>query len=302
MSFSAQVKEELIQLRNLAKKEEVKAEWVGYMISGNMTINRYTARFATESLANAGRLTNLLKNLEVEDYACKQTGKLHIVKFNKSIDIEGFHFAQDTAVIEPSYKQEIQSKELLEKAVIRGVFLGSGSVNNPENNYHLEISLVTEENAYFVADILKKYHIEPKVLQKKNKISIYMKDSECISKFLALIGATRAVLKFEDVRVVRNIKNNVNRKVNCETANLNKIVNSAVKQIEDIQYIMKQDTFYKMPENLQEMAMIRMQNPEASLEELGKLLEKPISKSGVNHRLKAIEKWAMELKQTKQKE
>ena len=297
MSFSADVKEELVQLRNLAKKEEVKAEWVGYMMSGNMTINRYTARFATESLANAERLTSLLKNLEIEDYAQKQNGKLHIVKFNKSTDIEGFHFEKHTAVIEKEYKQEIQSKENLEKSVIRGIFLGSGSVNNPENNYHLEISLESQENAEFVAAILKKYSIEPKVLPKKNKISIYMKDSECISKFLALIGATRAVLKFEEVRVVRNIKNNVNRKVNCETANLNKIVNSAVKQIEHIQYIMKNESFYKMPENLQEMAKIRMQYPEASLEELGKLLDKPISKSGVNHRLKAIEKWALDLQE-----
>lgn len=300
MSFSAEVKEELIEMRNLAKKEEVKAEFIGYSISGNMSIHRYTAKLATESKENAERFIRLLENLEIEDYSNKQTGKLHIVKFNKNIEMSEVQLAYEKVKIEAIYAQELQSKEMLEKAMIRGVFLGSGSVNNPENNYHLEMSVVSEENAQFVASILRKYGIEPKTLQKKKKIGIYVKDSECISKFLALIGATKAVLKFEEVRVMRNIKNNVNRKVNCETANLNKIVNSAVKQIDAIEYIRKQKKFHKMPENLQEMARIRMENPDASLEELGKLLRHPISKSGVNHRLKAIETFAMEIKDGKE--
>ena len=299
MSFSAGVKEELIGMRNFTKKEEVKAECIGYLISGNITINRFTARFATESLANVERLATLFRNLEVEDYVRKQTGKLYVVKFSKNLNIPGFDFVYENAVMSQEYKKELQTKEQLEKAIIRGVFLGSGSVNNPESNYHLEVSVGTQENAYLVENILQKYGIEPKTLVKKNKISIYVKDSECISKFLALMGATKAVLKFEDVRVVRNIKNNVNRKVNCETANLNKIVNSAVKQLENINYIIKKDKFYKLPENLQEMAMVRIKNPDASLEELGKLLEKPISKSGVNHRLKAIEKLVQEMKEGK---
>jgi len=239
--------------------------------------------------------------LEIEDYVCKQTGKLCIVKFNKNIEIPEIQFSHDSVCIEKAYEAEIQSKEALEKAVIRGAFLGSGSVNNPESNYHLEMSVVTEENANLVEAILRKYGIEPKTLQKKRKIGIYVKDSECISKFLALMGATKAVLKFEDIRVMRNIKNNVNRKVNCETANLNKIVNSSVKQIDGIQYIMKKDKFYKMPKNLQEMAKLRIEHPDASLEELGKLLEKPISKSGVNHRLKAIEKFAIEMREEETK-
>jgi len=301
MSFSTEVKEELMELRNLGKKEEVKAEFVGYSMSGNMSIHRYTAKLSTESKGNVERFICLLKNLEIEDYSTKQTGKLHIVKFNKPIEMAGIQFTYDKVVIETAYEEEVQSKEALEKAVIRGVFLGSGSVNNPENNYHLEMSVAREEQARLVEAILRKYGIEPKMLQKKNKISIYVKDSECISKFLALMGATKAVLKFEDVRVMRNIKNNVNRKVNCETANLNKIVNSAVKQIDAIEYIIQKDTFHQMPEPLQEMAKVRIENPDASLEELGKLLDSPISKSGVNHRLKAIEAFAMEIKEGKEK-
>ena len=127
-------------------------------------------------------------------------------------------------------------------------------------------------------------------LQKKTNYSIYTKDGEEISKFLAFIGANNAVLKFEDIRVYRDVKNNVNRKVNCETANLNKTITAALKQIEIIKKLKKTGEYDKLPDNLKEIAEIRLKNPEASLQEIGQMLREPIGKSGVNHRLKAIEK------------
>ena len=126
-----------------------------------------------------------------------------------------------------------------------------------------------------------------------------MKDGDEISKFLALINASHSVLKFEEIRVYRDIKNQVNRKVNCETANLNKTVNAALQQIENIQYLQSIGKLKELSEPLQEIAKIRLEHPEASLIELGNMLAKPIGKSGVNHRFQAIEKIVEDLKMKK---
>ena len=167
--------------------------------------------------------------------------------------------------------------------------MGSGSINNPENKYHLEIILSTLSNAENIKNILEKFEIHIKILNRKNGYSLYIKDADEISKFLAFIGANSAVLKFEEIRVLRDMKNNVNRKVNCETANIKKTVNAAVKQIEAIKKLQKLKKFDKLPENLKEIAYLRLENPDASLVELGKMLKNPLGKSGVNHRLKQIE-------------
>ena len=142
----------------------------------------------------------------------------------------------------------------------------------------------------------KQYEIYFKTIIKGKNYSTYTKDGEEISKFLALIGASKAVLKYEEIRVYRDMRNNINRKVNCETANLNKTINAAVKQIEAIKALKKANKLGDLSESLKEIALLRLENPDASLVELGQMLENPIGKSGVNHRLKAIEKLAEELK------
>ena len=134
-------------------------------------------------------------------------------------------------------------------------------------------------------------------IEKKIGYALYTKDGDEISKFLALIGANSSVLKFEEVRVYRDIRNNVNRKVNCETANLNKTLNAALKQIENIKYLKQIGQFDKMPEQLQEIANLRLENPEASLVEIGQMLSKPIGKSGVNHRFYNIEQFVSKFRQ-----
>ena len=191
---------------------------------------------------------------------------------------------------------QFENKELLEKAFVRGAFLGGGSINNPKSAYHLEVTFSSVENAKLVLKILEKYQIQFKSIEKKSGYSIYTKDGDEISKLLALIGANSSVLKFEEIRVYRDIRNSVNRKVNCETANLNKTVNAALKQIEDINYLKQIGQFKKMPEQLQEIANLRLENPEASLVEIGKMLSRPIGKSGVNHRFQNIEQFALRFK------
>ena len=174
--------------------------------------------------------------------------------------------------------------------------MGAGSITNPKTKYHLEIVFQNEENAAKVNTILNYYNINSKILKRNNKYIIYLKDGEDISSFLAFIGANSSVLQFEENRVIRDVRNNVNRIVNCETANLNKVINASVKQVNDIKLLKKMNKFKDLKDGEKELAELRLKNPEASLTELGKMLEKPISKSGVNHRMKAIEEKANELR------
>ncbi len=182
----------------------------------------------------------------------------------------------------------MQANESFAKAFIRGTFMGGGSMNSPQKTYHLEILFSENQYAQMALELLEKYQIKFKILEKKKEYALYTKDGEEISMFLAFIGANNAVLKYEDIRVYRDMRNQVNRKVNCETANLNRTVNAAVKQIEEIHYLQKIGQLEKLSKPLQEIAKLRLENPEASLVELGKMLSVPIGKSGVNHRLKVI--------------
>ena len=166
--------------------------------------------------------------------------------------------------------------------------MGAGSINNPEKKYHLEIGIANKSNAEKIIEYLKSYDIKSNVIEKKKEYAIYLKDGEEISKFLALVGANKSVIKFEEIRVQREMNNKINRIVNCETANLNKTINASIEQIEEIKKLKKNKKFEKMDDSLKEIAELRLQNPNASLVELGKLLKQPVGKSGVNYRLKKI--------------
>ena len=296
MSFSSEVKEEISKITNLANKQCVKFELLGYLASSNVTIEKNKLKFSTESEYNINRFSKLLNNLLYTNYQIEVIGKLFCITVNKPESEEVTY--EETAIILNEYKikEQLKNQELLEKAFIRGVFLGGGSINNPQNTYHLEILLSSSKNVKLILEILEKYNILFKNLEKKKGYAIYTKDGDEISKFLALIGANSAVLKFEDIRVYRDMRNNVNRKVNCETANLNKTINASVKQIEAIKLLQKNGELKKLSKQLQEIAEVRLKNPDASLIELGKMLSKPIGKSGVNHRLKTIEEMAEKFK------
>lgn len=289
MSFSQDVKEELSKLNNLSNKQCVKLELIGYSKTSNVSITKHMLRFSTENEYNINRFAKLLNNIKNHNYQIDLQGKNYVITSkNKEI----LDLLQKESLENLKMKSDIE-----EKAFIRGCFLGSGSINNPKNKYHIEIILKEKNNAQTVIEILEKYEIHFKLLEKTSVTSIYSKDGEEISKFLALIGANSAVLKFEDIRVYRDMRNNVNRLVNCETANLTKIVGAAVKQIEAINFIKEKGKFSGLSDNLKEIAELRVQYPEASLVELGEKTNPPIGKSGVNHRLKAIVKIAEELKQ-----
>lgn len=287
MSFSTDVKEELSKISNLSNKQCVKLEFIGYSVSNNVSIVDNMLRFSTESEYNINRFGKLLNNLKIEDYKIELQGKNYVITSKcKAV----FDILQENKI-----GQELLGNEIEEKAFVRGCFLGSGSINNPKNKYHIEIIFKEKESADFTLEVLNQYEIHFKLLEKVNHYSIYSKDGEEISKFLAFIGANSAVLKFEDIRVYRDMRNNVNRLVNCETANLSKTVGAAIKQIDAIKLIKEKGRFVDLSDNLKEMAELRMNHPEVSLVELGKMTSPPIGKSGVNHRLKAIIKFAEEI-------
>ena len=288
MSFSSEVKEELSKLSNLANKEAVKWEFVGYLATNHITQEQTKIKFSTENEYNINRFSKLLNNLNCTNYEIKITGK------NFSIIVPMIAIKE---ISHMGKKMLLTENEIMQKAFIRGSFLGSGSMTNPKNSYHLEILFANLKDAEISLKILENYNIKLKSITKNQSYGIYAKDGEEISKFLAFVGSNNAVLKFEEIRVYRDIRNNVNRKVNCETANLNRTVNSAVKQIEAIKLLEKRGKLAELSEGIQEIAKLRISHPEASLAELGAMLKKPIGKSGVNHRLKTIEKLAMNIKE-----
>ena len=272
-SFSAKIKKELSQINNLNNKKLVKAELDGYLLTTSSN------KFTTENQYNINRFSKLLENLGENDYKIEMQGRNFCITTKRKIK-----------------ESEEEKTEEENKALVRGAFMSSGSVTNPKNIYHLEIVFQTEKNAKKVKNILVDSNIESKILKREKSYILYIKDGEKISEFLAFIGANKSVLDFEDERVLKDMRNKVNRLVNCETANLNKTITTSVKQIEDIKLIKSKKAFDKLTDKEKELANLRLENPDATLSELGNLLTNPISKSGVNHRMEEIKKLADELR------
>ena len=282
MSFSSDIKQELNKNSSLSNKNIVKQELVGYLISGNVNILKgKEIKFSTESDYNINRFSKLLTNMNV-NHSIDIVGKNFVISL-KTKEINFVNYKEDLI-----YIKQIPKNEEEKKAIIRGAFMGAGSINNPEREYHLEIDFTNKENVDKLSNLLLEFGIKTKNMKTKNKYYVYFKDGEQISKFLALIGASKAVMKFEEIRVQKEMRGKVNRLVNCETANLNKTINAAVEQISAIRKLQKTGKFRKLDDNLKEIAILRLENPNMSLIELGKKLKEPLGKSGVNYRLKKI--------------
>ena len=282
MSFSKDLKEEISKIENLANKEAVKYELKGYLMSSNMTQDNGKIKFCTENEYNINRFSKLLSNANINRYGIELQGKKYIITVNsKELDLI----------------KELDIGELSQdkiRYIIRGAYLGGGSINDPEKKYHLELGVKSKEDANLLSNMLKTYGIKSNIRKTENEYSIYLKDGEEIAKFLALIGACKSVIKFEEIRVQREMNNKINRLVNCESANLNKTINASISQIEAIRKLKENGKFEKMSDTLKEIAELRLNNPNSSLIELGKMLKEPVGKSGVNYRLKKIMEMANE--------
>lgn len=198
--------------------------------------------------------------------------------------------------------QMVIQKNCCKRAFLRGAFLCAGSISDPEKFYHFEIVCSSRAKAVQMQELIQSFEIDAKIVKRKKYDVVYVKEGAQIVELLGLMGASISLLNLENVRILKDMRNSVNRKVNCETANINKTVNAAVKQVEDILYIRDAIGLEKLPENLEETALLRLEYPQASLKELGALFSPPVGKSGVNHRLRKISGIAEQLREGKEEQ
>lgn len=182
------------------------------------------------------------------------------------------------------------------KSFLRGTFLVCGSVTDPNSGYHLELAAGNRNRAIRIQEIIGVFDLEAKLVERKGNYIVYIKEGSAIVDFLNIVGAHVALMEFENVRIVREMRNSINRQVNCEAANIKKTVSAAARQVQDIRYIHDMTGFGNIPENLSRIARLRLENPEVTLKELGEMLEPPIGKSGVNHRLRKLSQIADDLR------
>lgn len=307
MSFAAEVKKELTGLavqKNLAQAEL--AALIRMNGSLSLSNHQFVLNVQTENAAIARRIFTLLKEhynvrseLLVRRKMKLKKNNVYIVRLKQEtqnilLDLD----IMDGMMFQAHISNEIKQSDEKTRAYLRGAFLASGSVNNPETSrYHLEIYSIYEEHNQDICDLLNQFDLNARTLERRNGYITYLKGAEKIADFLTLIGATNSMLKFEDVRIVRDMRNSVNRLVNCETANMNKTIDAASKQIENIHFIESTVGLQSLPEKLQEIAELRIQNPEISLKELGEMIPSgAISKSGINHRIRKINDFADNLR------
>jgi DNA-binding protein WhiA len=181
------------------------------------------------------------------------------------------------------------------RAYIRGAFLAAGSISDPSKSYHFEIVCASMPQALQLQELMNGFEADAKIVERKERFVVYLKEGSQIVDMLNVMEAYVSLMNLENVRILKEMRNSVNRKVNCETANISKTVNAAVKQLEDIEKIRDTIGFDRLPAHLKEMALLRLEHPDAPLKELGGYLDPPVGKSGVNHRLRRLSEIADEI-------
>ncbi|ENR6783420.1 DNA-binding protein WhiA [Listeria monocytogenes] len=308
MSFASETKKELTHMD--VSDSDAKVELAAFIrMNGAISFSNQLVIMdvQTENAAIARRMYQLLKDLYEVPIELLVRRKMKLKKNNVYIvrlksGTRGI--LEDLRILEPpmtftkSIDRGFVKKRSAKRAYLRGAFLASGSVNNPEtSSYHLEIFSVYEEHNEAICALMNQFDLNARTLERKNGFITYLKEAEKITEFLSIIGATSALLHFEDVRIMRDMRNSVNRLVNCETANLNKTINAAVRQIDNIKYIQSTVGLEALPERLREIAALRITNEDVTLKELGEMLTTgQLSKSGINHRLRKLDQIAERLR------
>jgi hypothetical protein len=305
MSFSSKVKEELSRQHSAARHCQIAETAAIISLCGKIMISeddRYAIKISTENVAVARKYFTLLKktfNIST-DVSIRRNAYLNknrtytvtirehedalwVLHATKLLDEHG-EVGENLNVVQNVVIQQ----SCCRRAFIRGAFLASGSLSDPEKFYHFEIVCATEEKAKQLQDIIATFALEAKIVKRKRYFVVYIKEGSQIVDILNVMEAPVALMELENIRILKDMRNSVNRQVNCETANINKTVSAAVKQIEDIRYIRDTIGLEKLPDNLEEIARERLEQPEATLKELGEALDPPVGKSGVNHRLRKL--------------
>lgn len=304
MSFSGNVKEELSEHWSSARHCQIAELSAILGLCGSIIINsrnEYRVKVHTENKAVARKVFTLIKktfniesdisirrNIQKQSVSYSVVVKQHqdalrVLQAVKLIDehLDGF---EEVRIVNPIVVQQICCK----RAFIRGAFLAAGSMSDPKKAYHFEIVCAAEPMAEQIRELMSSFSMDAKIVQRKKSYVVYLKEGSQIVDILNIMEAHVSLMELENVRILKEMRNTVNRKVNCETANLNKTVSAAVKQLEDITYLRDTIGLEKLSEGLEEVALARLSHPDASLKELGALLSPPVGKSGVNHRLRKL--------------
>lgn len=278
MSFSSDVKEELARQHSKAKHCQIAELAAMIMQEGRIVMSPPSLSFETENPILMEKYVLLMKrafdidvSAEMDAQACKR-----IIEAIQGLYLE---------------------KTCCKRAFIRGAFMASGSMSDPNKAYHFEIVCRTPEQAARLQELMKEFETEPKIVERKQYYVVYLKEGSQIVDMLNVMEAYVSLMNLENVRILKEMRNTVNRKVNCETANISKTVNAAVKQIADIELIRDTHGLDSLPLPLREMAQVRLEYPEAPLKDLGAYLDPPVGKSGINHRLRKLAAVADEIRE-----
>ena len=314
MSFSSEVKEELSE--QIASGRHCRLAETAAILSlcGKIVItenDRYCVKIQTENLAVARKYLTLLRktfNIRAE-VSVRKSREVRFCSVIVSKDPEARRLLGETCLLDEDgnvsecmspMHHRLLRQNCCRRAFIRGAFLAVGSVSDPKKSYHFEIVCTAPEKARQLQELLASYDVDAKVVLRKRHYVVYIKEGSQIVELLGLMGAHISLMQLENVRIVKEMRNSVNRKVNCETANLNKTVSAAVRQAEDIRYIQEKTGLDKLSMDLEETARLRLEHTEASLKELGDMLSPKVGKSGVNHRLRKLSQIADDLREGKE--
>lgn len=279
MSFSSEVKEELAKRISSARHCRI-AELAAIMNFcgqyGRDEKGGFTIGFQTENEAVVRKgFTLLKKTYNIEDSVSL-----------REQDVK--NILQKLGNLEEPVSPLLIKNSCCQRAFLRGAFLSVGSMSAPEKGYHLEFACPSEAKAKQLQKLIKGFDIESKIIPRKKYYVVYLKEGAGIVDLLNVCGAPISLMNLENLRILKEMRNSVNRRVNCETANIAKTVTAAARQMEDIEYLRDYYGFRNLPETLREMAEVRLENPDAPLKELGDCMNPPIGKSGVNHRLRKL--------------
>lgn len=313
MSFSSKVKEELAG--HISNAQHCRISEIAAIISmcGSVAIDineKYSIKIRTETEATARKFKNLLwktfhinADIVVRSNAYSKSQHTYII--NVKDHEAAMKVLQATKLIDDqgqigenlSIKNNVViMKDCCKRAFIRGAFMAAGSVSDPNKSYHFEIKCNNEKKSEQLINLLDNFNINAKMVARKGNFVVYLKEGEGIVDVLNVMEAPIALMEMENIRILKGMSNYYNRQVNCETANIKKTVTTACRQIEDINYIIENRGIEYLPDKLQDIATVRVENPDASLQELGQMLDPPLGKSGVNHRLRKICQIADELR------
>ena len=296
MSFSQDVKTEIASEVPRSRHCQIAFLAAIYMMCGAMRRGRLI--FQTERAYVARMCFTLLeKTCKIRPNVCVR----HMRSDSFLIMLDGAMATQAARMLKIDGSRTAVNELLVERSCckrsfISGAFLASGSMNDPASSYHLEFVCMDGCQAQFLVGLMESFAIEARVTFRKKYHVVYIKEGEQIVELLRVMQASHAMMEMENERIVKEMRNNVNRQVNCETANIGKTVAAAVKQVNDIKYIRDKAGFDILSEPLRQMAELRLENPEAPLKELGAMLDRPVGKSGVNHRLRRLSEIAEDLR------